>query len=1040
MIEYSSPIRVHADWTADASRIDQVVYVWSRARSGQEGYFPVASSLGSAGTRSWRDLLAGQAEPDDAGVEHPASSLAYLVGVAGRPGRRDPDEVPQAALVHRVRVPGRSGPGTGRRRAHVLLGRADYLTERVGLALYSAGTGQADAPRTTPRLAPLRLAELTGQRRTGERSLRHGARAAARRHRLTNLIATVLAWSWTQRPFAVTHTGSQEAVTLMWALVETLETVLPYRLTFSSHIASASETSAGADGAGEHAAGSAARAAADDVPRPGRTTAGSVAPRLLFVPMPLELAVGLDPASIHVDPRVRPYVPPVVHDAARLLVDVYGLGGMRAVSGLLATVADQVLQPNDPERWCRSLVAAGSAGASHVPPGVPLDPEGAPGPAAAVGLTILARARDSARPSHPSRTDPPEPPPAVPPAEASTAVEAVPGPQAKAGSALAAVGVDAADTRAAWPVADHLRDAYEAMLGRPPATAGASAGPGGLDPAHELALVLTSPAGLPADLPAGTRFQGQLRRLAGLLLAPDTGPRSAKRPEHRPARPPSQPALTQARRRGRAELVDRILARAGEVGADPSRVAVESTVAEWQRQLEGLITALADDLAALPGPSPTRGIEEALRHAAPTLTAGLEAIFTACRLPAAADRARRLAAETLAALQPASPTPLPAGQPHPAGNGPAHPITTAIPITTTTPAATATPATAGPLAVPGPTSATLATGGWTPDPAVVVPPATAFAAAHPATASTATASTATAAGRVAPGGESPAATVVRLLRETHAWGADAFRLLVLYVPGWDGAQDLRRAIADAATVSPAVAAAGDGGALLAAGARPLFEQLTISRPAGQTSERMTVIRRVLDLYHHDRAGAVDADLAALNTELAARIPATDPTDHSPTVAFLAACESGLPDAAQVFGLLARHVPGWEGERDLHEAIWRWGTVGRDDRAQRGSEPPTGAALAAAAERYFRRTVQSADAEAGGPHPADLERVVRRLATLYLPDDPRLRAAAALADMVESRIITEITDGPNRRRRRSFGLPVIALTLMTAVVLPSPARR
>ncbi|WP_248839206.1 hypothetical protein [Frankia sp. AgKG'84/4] len=1059
MIEHSSPIRAHADWTADASRIDQVVYVWSRARSGREGYFPVASSLSSAGTRSWHDLLAGQAEPDDAGVEPPASSLAYLVGVAGPPGHHDPDEVPHAALVHRVRVPGRSGPGTGRRRAHVLLGRADYLTERVALALYSAGTGQADAPRTTPRLAPLRLAELTGQRRTGERSLRHGARAAARRHRLTNLIATVLAWSWTQRPFAVSHTGAQEAVTLMWALVETLETVLPYRLTFSSHI-----TSASPGGVAEDGAGSAARVVAGDVSRPARTADGSIAPRLLFVPMPPDLALGLDPDSIHVDPRVRPYVPPIVHDAARLLVAVYGLGGMRAVSGLLAMVADQVFQPNDPERWCRSLVAAGSADA--VAPGDTPDPEGTAGPSSAswpavpVDLTILARARDSTRPPRPSGSEPPTPEPL----DAPTAVEAGPRARAKSATGLAGAGTDAADARQAWSVDEHLRDAYEAMLRRP-SVAEAAAGRAGPDPGLGLALLLATPAGLPVDLPAGTRFQGQLRRLAGMLLAAGTGTGAAGGAERRPPRPPSQPALAQAMRRGRAELVDRILVRAAELGADPGRATVESAVAERQRQVEGMITALADDLAALPGPSPTRGVQAALRDAEPTLTAGIEAILVACRLPTAADQAQRLAAQTLAALRPVTPTPLPAGRPHPAGNEPAHPsnppiaaapTTPVVPVVPVAPVApvapvttlgpvTAVDTTAGPPAASAPTSsfaAAPASGGWTPDPAAVVAPSPPFRPSAPVTpAGPVTAGPA--AQRLTRGSETPAATVVRLLRETHAWGADAFRLLVLYAPGWDGAQDLRHAIADAAALSPAPVTAGAGGAFLAAGARPVFERLMVGRPDGQPSERMTALRRVLDLYHHDRAGSGDADLDALAAELTARIPATDDSDHSPTVAFLAACESELPDAAQVFGLLARHVPSWEGERDLHEAIWRWGTAGRDSRdsrARHGSEPPTGAALAAAAERYFRRTVQSVDAEAGGPHPADLERVVRRLAMLYLPDDPQLRAAAALADVVESRILAEITDGPNRRRRRSFGLPVITFTLLIGVMLPPPARR
>jgi hypothetical protein len=293
--------------------------------------------------------------------------------------------------------------------------------------------------------------------------------------------------------------------------------------------------------------------------------------------------------------------------------------------------------------------------------------------------------------------------------------------------------------------------------------------------------------------------------------------------------------------------------------------------------------------------------------------------------------------------------------------------------------------------------------------------------------------------------ESPAATVVRLLRETHAWGADAFRLLVLYAPGWDGAQDIWQAIVDAA-VLPVGATADDGAdaAFLAAGARPFFERLAVTSATGQTPAPMDVTRRVLDLYRRGdpvpTGASAEAELHALGAELGTRIAAEGAPGRGPAVAFLTACGSGQPDAAQVFGLLARHVPSWEGERDLHEAIWRWGTVGRDGGTRPRAAPPTAAALAAAAERYFRRAIQAADAEAGGPYPADLERVVRRLAALYLPDDPRLRAVDALTGIVESRIITEIGGGPNRRRRRPFGLPVFTFTLLIGAMAIHPSGR
>ncbi|WP_163548902.1 hypothetical protein [Candidatus Frankia nodulisporulans] len=184
--------------------------------------------------------------------------------------------------------------------------------------------------------------------------------------------------------------------------------------------------------------------------------------------------------------------------------------------------------------------------------------------------------------------------------------------------------------------------------------------------------------------------------------------------------------------------------------------------------------------------------------------------------------------------------------------------------------------------------------------------------------------------------------------------------------------------------------------------------------------------------------------------------------RDPAAAFLAACGPGQPDAARAFGLLARHVPDWSADQDLYQALCRWGppSPGRDGAR------PSRSQLAAAAERYFRRALQGALAESGGPQPADLERVTRRLITLYFPDvadvaarpevagpagamavptadqpgETRPRAAGELVRAVESWIVAAITEhGPNRRRRRPFGLPVLPLTFtLTAAASAGPS--
>ncbi|WP_261561408.1 hypothetical protein [Frankia tisae] len=1146
--------------TSAVTRIDQIVYAWSRrTRADTEGYFPIASSLSSAITRSWNGLLAAQVKAGDSPADHPPTALAYVVGTPDRPVRDDQSDVPDAALVHRVQVAGRNsagrnsagrnGAGRGRLRAHVLIGRADYLTERVALALYAAGGATAGDARTTPRLPPLRLDDLTAQRRTGERTLRQAARVPARRNRLTALVSTVLTWSWTERPFMVSHTGPDEAVTLMWALVEMLEGVLPYRLTFAIHAAS---------------------------PAPG---SGPSAPRFLFVPVPPELVAGADPAAIQVDPRVAPPVPPAVSEAARLLVDVYGRSGIRGVSGLLALVGEEAFQPHDPGHWCRRLVARSARDTAVDRPGEqPPSPETAAGqPSPAQAMALPADARSST---------------AAPPA---------------AGHARAVV--------------EHLHDAYELLLAPGPADED------GTDPAGRLIAILTRPVGLPIHLPSAERLRGQLRRIAGQLTGPPAG--ASNRRLRSPAEWGERTEPT-SREQGRAMVVAGVLDRLGEVDpADRARVAadVEAAVVEEQRQVEGALTALADDLAALRGPSPTRGAEEPLRQAIPPLAAGLESILSSYRLPSASGSALRLATETLDALRTVRPgrPPSATGQPGTTDQFPPDEPETGFEVTVTAvlPAA-ASPAAAAttewleleraaqvavtrhvaaayrmewsywdgrlhpvdrllaafgvplgvsltysghdPLADPleSPTElhelaslrglfrppgapgarfrpkphrppgqradvlaraasdvtqaiTRLAPAG---DPtefdraAYVTAVHTAVMTMHrqivqllaglvadlgalavaPAAdpgrrddrhraarvrdllspalrtvfdrfgltegymfadaladelawlaAGAALPATAPAAGAPA---ESPAAAVVRLLRETRSWGADAFRVLVLYAPGWYGAEDLRDAIAAAAAFAVPAGSASppgrddDGPELLAAGARPFLEALAAARQGG--SQVVDTVARVLGLYARGvdgddqtacaavgprRPASSPAELHDLGAELTVRIPPNSADGRSPAVAFLDACGPGQLDPARVFGLLVRHVPSWDDAWDLHEAIRSRGApqrAGKEPTSEPTSGATSGAGLQVAAEEYFRRD--------GGPHPADLERVVRRLVALYLPDDPRLRAEHELPGFVESRVIAGIAErGAIRPRRRSFGLPVFAFTLAAAVL-------
>ncbi|WP_256788213.1 hypothetical protein [Frankia sp. AvcI1] len=1365
------------DATSAVTRIDQIVYAWSRrTRAGTEGYFPVASSLSSAATRSWNGLLAAQVEAGDSPVDRPPPTLAYVVGAPDRPARDDPDDVPDAALVHHTHVAGRSGAGSGRLRAHVLIGRADYLTERVALALHAAGGATAAGARTTPRLEPLHLDDLTAQRRAGERTLRQAARASARRNRLTVLVSTALTWSWMDRPVVVSPTGSTEAVTLMWALVEMLEGVLPYRLTFAIHAApptprrtSPAARAAGAANGPAWAANGPA-SAADHATRAsaGATTGlGRSDPRFRFVPVPPELGPGTDPAVIHVDPRVAPPVPPTISDAAHLLVDVYGRGGIRGVSDLLALVGDEAFRPHDPERWCHRLLATGGRDAavagSGVWPGPGTAGSFAAGSLSADPLTADALTADAltadaltadppptapqpsgpgpidSQPIDPSPIDPspidpnpighphadwasepawPSPGrPAPPPADARSPAAPLAG-RGAAGQALA--------------VAEHLHDAYELVLA-----------PGGAvgddtDPAGRLIAILTHPVGLPADLPSAERLRGQLHRVAGRLTTPGASgqpPRSATGQQARPG--------PQSREQGRDMIVAGVLDRLGCDPADRVRITadVEAAVVEEQRQVEGALTALADDLAALRGPSPTRGAEQSSRQAIGLLTAGLDAVFSSYRLATAGGSARRLAAETLDALRTVR-RPAPAATP-PAATPPV--ATQSAPTTppshleappsridrpagaengfevtvTVRPPAAVSPAVAAAahrqeleqaawaavtrhvaaayrtewsywdgrlhpvdrlLAVLGvPLGISLAESG--PDPLAdplesptelrelaalrdlfgpLGPPAarsrpqpdrppgrcadvlaraasdvtqaitrltperrlaevdrTAYVAAvhsaveemhrqivqllaglvtdlaalpvaaqggtdrpdethraarmrdllapalrtvfdrfgltegfafadaladelawltagpaPPTTARPATglpahegpaqerpadeqpADERAAGGWPADGrpaespAESPAAAVVRLLRETRSWGADAFRILVLYAPGWHGAEDVRYAIAAAVAAEPGgfgpPGADDDGSALLAAGARPFFERLATARPGGR--QVVDTVARVLDLYVrgddgeasgegaasgeeesggvHGEGGEVRAasaaprsrrptssaaELHALGGELTRRIPPTAAAPRDPAVAFLDACTSGRPDAARVFGLLVRYVPSWDDAWDLYEAIWSRGTPRRDGRMVPG--PPSAAELGAAGERYFRHALRAGDGDGFGSvgaddhaqargdeghgdggyrdegysdegygddvvgtHAADLERVVRRLVALYLPDDPRLRAAHELPGFVESRVIGEIAaGGETRRRRRSFGLPVFALTLAVAVL-------
>ncbi|WP_235947408.1 hypothetical protein [Candidatus Frankia alpina] len=442
------------------TRIDQIVYAWSRrTRADTENYFPIASSLSSAMTRSWNGLLAAQVKAGDSPTDHPPAALAYVVSVPDRPVRDDQFDVPDAALVHRVQVAGRNGAGRGRLRAHVLIGRADYLTERVALALYAAGGATAGGARTTPRLSPLHLDDLTAQRRTGERTLRQAARVPARRNRLTALVSTVLTWSWTERPFMVSHTGPDEAITLMWALVEMLEGVLPYRLTFAIHAASPAP---GLPAPGARAATAPNQSASASnretlavehgpAASDGATTgSGPSAPRFLFVPVPPELVAGADPAAIQVDPRVAPPVPP-------------------------ALVGGEAFQPHDPGHWCRRLVARSARDAAvdrpSEPPPSPETAAGQPSPTQAMALP--ADARSSA---------------AAPPA---------------AGHARAVV--------------EHLHDAYKLLLAPGPADED------GTDPAGRLIAILARPVGLPIHLPSAERLRGQLRRFAGQLTGPLAG-------------------------------------------------------------------------------------------------------------------------------------------------------------------------------------------------------------------------------------------------------------------------------------------------------------------------------------------------------------------------------------------------------------------------------------------------------------------------------------------------------------------------------------
>ncbi|CAO5190002.1 conserved hypothetical protein [Frankia sp. AiPs1] len=916
-----------AGWSPDASRIDQVVYVWSRhPRTGAQGFFPVASSLGSATARSWDDLPASQLLAQDALADHATASLAYVVGspaqVGPAPGAMA-DVSERAALVHRIRVPRRSGTGPGRLRAHVLTGRADYLTERVALALHAAGTGRADSPRTSTRLAPLHLADLTTTRRTGEGALRQAARATARRHRLANVIASVLVSSRAGQPFAISHTGSDEAVTLMWALVELLEDVLPYRLTFASRMTpsfawDAADEQAGRAGEPPRGTAYASEGALHQGFPPGEA---GLLPRFLLAPRPPTAGPGTEQTMIHVDPRIHPAAPLIVLEAARVLVDVYGHNGMRGVATLLGRGRLEPFDLEEPERWSQRLVAA---------------------------------ARTSARPPAPGRTIPPPTPPArhVPAAEHRC-------PQTRA-------------------VGEYLRDAYTQILDGHGSDDGQAADPKGPDPTQLLITILTAPIGLPPDLPGADRLRGQLRRLAGLLTrpaeiasresrpsrAPDRSGQSAGRSTPAgPAMPTSSPAPA---RPAASEIAAAVMARVRDAGPsrpDMSTAAAEIAVLEAQRRVEAALVTLADTLASLRGPSPARTVCESLDEARSTLEAGLTTLFTAYGLPASADQARRLTARTLDSLRPGPPTPWPAGQPHLAGHGhsPAQASTSGQP-------ASPAPADAhgSDRAREGAVGRDTAHGTLPAHQAAWTPVVTAQGVTRPAPRTGWTPATAA---------ESPSAAVVRLMRETQAWGADAFRLFILYVPDWSGAHDLRQAV-------------------LATGVGPFYRRLDAAGGSGaDPGHRPAVIRRLLDLY--SRGGArpaagPDVDLQNLCTEIDARLAPGGPRDalpgsHAalgvrpdPAAAFLAACGPGRPDAARAFGLLAQHVPDWSADQDLYQALCRW----RKHDHRDGGSWPGGARLAAAAEEYFRQALQGAHSETPGPRPADLERVTRRLIALY----------------------------------------------------------
>ncbi|ETA02684.1 hypothetical protein CcI156_02185 [Frankia sp. CcI156] len=1182
---------------AEATRLDQMIYAWPRrSRTGGEGHLPAASSLGSTVTRSWSGLLAGEVELDESRVPHPPSALAYLIRSPDHPEApdhltaRDPHRIPEAALVHRIRIPERGGDSRARLRAHILIGRADYLTERVGLALYAAGGVVVGNSRTIPRLAPLHLRDLTARRRTGERTLRQSARAGVRRDRLVTLIATVLAWSRAERPFVVAHTGSDEALMLMWALVEILEGVLPYRLTFSTH---ATTVPSGATPSG-----------ARHTDEPG--------PRFLFVPFEPECAGNGEPAAIHVDPRVGPDAPPIMTAAARLLVDLHGRGGMRGIGDLLALVGDEMFDPSRPEAWCRRVMENGVERTTAPPPGGDLatlaDTAGAP----RTGVPGTA--------SGSGTSGPPDPAPL------STTTDAVGLGHSTAPAAPGDPAPAATTGAGALAVREHLRERYERLRA---SNWSSSAEQGtAADPVRRLFTALIEPVGLPADLASVERLRGQLRRVAGLLAGPVAGPGGGLVPAARAAGPGPRERL-------REEIVGVILGRLREEEPagrmiDKISNAVANAVSEEQRQVEGTISALADELAALRVPSPAQvhdeppRRDEPLRQAVPLLAVALESIFSGYRMTSARDNAIRLATETVEALRAARPDHLSASPT--AASRPARlPVTVrrvprpATPPPATPESATAQPTDPGPgerrhlerlerdagnavirhvaeayrqewsywddrlhpidrllaaLGVPlgislsdaaydplvdplesptelrelaalrdllhctlpqrgEPARSPLGTVSQRPPghrtdvlaraasdvtqaitrrlapdayqsdhdraayidavhravttmqrevvemltrlvaglaalaiPAAAVDPAVwagrridlihqtlralfdlfglpeGFEFARALADEVVTGAAPTGGGSRWPP-ESAAAKVVRLLRETHARGADAFRLLVLYAPGWHTAEDIRDdiAYAGASPVGPPgrPTSRAHEAEVLGAGARPYFERLVAVEAASGRGDGplMQTVRRIAGLYlpgaSHEPGppgapGALENDLRVLGAELTARIPPTWPDGPDPAIAFLRACQLGQPNAARIFGLLVRHVPNWDDAWDLHEVIRRDGAPGQET-AHPEEGPLTGPELARAAERYFRRTVRGSEAD--HPFPADLERVVRRLVALYLPDDPRLRAASELPGFVESQVIAAIGRPAPLRRRRL--LPWRATTAMTTRV-------